>query len=452
MLEMSIDSRSRISIRPGLFALLMLLGALARVAGLPAHGSPDVIVFKIWSYAAAHGDPSRMYGTGNNWGPEFDVADARGEGSVVQYPPLALYIFAASGRLYRAFFPAFPSGLPLTIMLKLTAILASALLTALIWRVVSRRYGETTGRLAAIFYWANPAVILLEGFLGYIDPWFALPAIAAVFAATEGAAVASGVLLAAGLMIKPQAVFAGPAIVMALAAGRPWREWRPLLRAAVSGAATCLALVWPVVHAHAFVNMLFALRGTISDGMLSGDAANLWWIAGDAIRPAARAEIVQMSSLLFAGRKILGHGAGGLVMVTTTWAILVALMLSLMWHARRSMNLLTATGLTALVVHLYVVLGVQVHENHLFLAIPALAIAAALDARYRLFFAALTSIAFLNLNLFFGSGYGYTSALRDHVHLVDLTVVLAAVNVAALAWHFFAFLAVTRECRLLDGR
>jgi hypothetical protein len=85
-------------------------------------------------------------------------------------------------------------------------------------------------------------------------------------------------------------------------------------------------------------------------------------------------------------------------------------------------------------VHAYFTLGVQVHENHLFLAVPLLAVCAAALPHYRLTLAAVSAIAALNLLLFYGIGRGYPLPPR-HWTVIDSTVVLAAFNVLALFWH-----------------
>ena len=84
--------------------------------------------------------------------------------------------------------------------------------------------------------------------------------------------------------------------------------------------------------------------------------------------------------------------------------------------------------------HAYFVLGVQVHENHLYLAIPLLGGAAAVHRELRPVFYGV-SIAFaLNLWLFFGLGRGYPLPSRN-LTIIDSTVWLALANCALLAVH-----------------
>ena len=88
-------------------------------------------------------------------------------------------------------------------------------------------------------------------------------------------------------------------------------------------------------------------------------------------------------------------------------------------------------------------LAVQVHENHLYLAVPLLAAAAAARPRLRPVLYATSAMFALNLCLFFGFGRGFPLPPRN-VTIVDATVLLAVANCAALVWHARRYSA---ECR-----
>jgi hypothetical protein len=99
--------------------------------------------------------------------------------------------------------------------------------------------------------------------------------------------------------------------------------------------------------------------------------------------------------------------------------------------------------LAAFTVHAYSVLALQVHENHLFLALPLLAIVATMRTPYRRVLVAVSAISALNLNLFYGLGDGVGYAIPRSVTGIDATVVLAILNCVALVWHAAIF---RREC------
>jgi hypothetical protein len=110
------------------------------------------------------------------------------------------------------------------------------------------------------------------------------------------------------------------------------------------------------------------------------------------------------------------------------------------WTARgvRDRFLLAGTG--AFLVHAYATLAAQVHENHLFAAIPLLIAPAAARPRLRPVMWTLSVIFALNLNLFYGiSEYIEGWAVPRTLTIIDLSVVLAAVNCAALVWHARVF-------------
>jgi hypothetical protein len=86
-------------------------------------------------------------------------------------------------------------------------------------------------------------------------------------------------------------------------------------------------------------------------------------------------------------------------------------------------------------------LSAQVHENHLWGAVPLLVLAAAGRPAFRSILFLVSAIVALNLNLFYGFGAGY--ALPRTLTVIDATVVLAAINCAALWRHA---LVLKRQC------
>ena len=115
-------------------------------------------------------------------------------------------------------------------------------------------------------------------------------------------------------------------------------------------------------------------------------------------------------------------------------AAVVAAAIWALWRARRSRDLSVMLACAAFIVHAYFVLGVQVHENHLYLAIPLLARRRGGTPRLRPVFSGV-SIAFaLNLWLFFGLGRGFPPPPRN-LTMIDTTVLLAVANCVLLIVH-----------------
>jgi peptidoglycan/LPS O-acetylase OafA/YrhL len=86
--------------------------------------------------------------------------------------------------------------------------------------------------------------------------------------------------------------------------------------------------------------------------------------------------------------------------------------------------------------------GVAVHENHLYLAVPLLAAAAAARPRLRPLLGGVSIVFALNLYLFFGFGRGLPLPPRN-ITIIDATVLVAFANCALFAWHARSF---AREC------
>ena len=75
------------------------------------------------------------------------------------------------------------------------------------------------------------------------------------------------------------------------------------------------------------------------------------------------------------------------------------------------------------------------HENHLYAAVPLLAIASAGRRRYVPLLIVVSAIFTLNLNLFYGISEDIGYALPRTWTIIDATVVLSVINCAALWWH-----------------
>jgi hypothetical protein len=394
-------------------------------------------VWKTWSYGALDAGITTLYGIGGSppvrglvrWGERYTTVD---------YPPVALYELAGAGAMYRAFVPDYHDSRWLNVAMKLPGLLAEALLAWLLWRVWHRTDGQRAAVYATLAVWLNPAMILAGPVLGYLDPLMALPAIAAILAGLEGRAVLAGALFAIACLTKAQAVFIAPVVALAIwNAARSGRVARAV--GGVCGfSAVAAGAVAPYVAAGAGRNMLQGLGSLLRHDMLSADAANLWWVVTYVLRAIyAVADlgrwgawtmtvrilgITQIVKLGYPNPRMLASVA---VVAAAAWAL---------WTVKghRRAALLFACG--AFILHAYFVLGVQVHENHLYVAVPLLGAAAATRPALRPVLFAVSAVFALNLFLFFGIGRGVPLPPR-HLTIVDTTVLLAIANVGLLAWH-----------------
>jgi hypothetical protein len=89
----------------------------------------------------------------------------------------------------------------------------------------------------------------------------------------------------------------------------------------------------------------------------------------------------------------------------------------------------------AFLVHAYATLSAQVHENHLFAAVPLLVLASAGRRAFVPICVGVSAVVALNLNLFYGFGDGIGYALPRNMTVIDVTVILALINCFLLSWH-----------------
>jgi hypothetical protein len=427
-----------------LFAALLGLGLCLRLAALPLPGTGDVLSFKIWSHAASTVGAAQMYGAGGT-PPERRLHAWGGWQTTVDYPPVALYELALVGWAYSTAFPGFPDSALLTAAIKLLPLAAEAAIAWLLFWAVRRVLPDSpaAARFAALAFWLNPAAYLTSPVLGYIDALFALPALGSLVAASYGHPALAGGLLALAVLTKPQAVLLAPVVGLALVGKTQAGRWLEGLRApslaAAAAAVSGGAVLAPVVAAGAWPNFVQAMASFSRHDMLSGQAANLWWVVTYVMRAAyAVTEMGVAGAYLSPVRRPLG--------ITTivqlgypnprlaaTLAVAAAVGWAL-WRGRRVRDLPRLALLGAWSVYAYVMLSVQVHENHFYLMLPPLALAAAALPGWRAPFWVLSGIFALNLNLFYGFGDRVGFALPRMLTGLDATVWLSIANVAVFVW------------------
>jgi len=433
------------AMKPGIaaaaFAAALLVGAALRASVLPIRVQSIDESWRAWSYHAATDGIARTYGTRGHTVRLGDIDVP------VVYPPLALEELGMLGRIYaRARHGRFPDDEWLTVAIKGTIVLFDAALTMVIYRTVRRVSGAAAAQLGAAAYWLNPAVLFATS-LGYLDALIALPATAAVITASFGYAAAAGALLSAAVMTKPQGIFVAPVVVLALwNAGDRDRALARETTAALAAAIVAVALLVPLFVAGTTFYMLRSVAVLAGHNMLSALAFNLWWIVSYLF--AAAASDGGIGAALSAEPSIvtrayaMQHGfpdprvvALLLLMPAVAWAL---------YRARRATDLGVHAALAAFVVVTYFMLSVQVHENHFFLAIPVLTIAALLRPEFAAITVALSVTFALNLYLTYGWAGHTPPTTRLPLAHIDATLIVAVVNCALFAWFGVT---IDRVCR-----
>jgi hypothetical protein len=441
------------------FLTLVVAGILIRAAALPGPGTGDLTIWKVWSFNAARHGIGDLYGVGGTPLERRELEYA-GATATVDYPPLALWELGLAGQMYWMWSGRrFPNATPLNAFVKLPSVAAEIGLTVLLFAVVRARLGVAAARLTAAAYWINPAALFDASILGYLDAQYVLPAIAALAAAVAGWPIAAGALIAASILTKAQGLFIAPAVAAAIwMTSATEQRMARLLAATAGGLAVTIAVVEPVAAAGGWPNMVQALGRLATHDMLSANAANLWWVIGYLLRVRYSVHDLGLWAAITAPARILGiqrvieigypdpRRIGiWLTAAAVVWAL---------WTMRRGRtnsaagrtpypDLWLFAGLAGFLVHAYATLSAQVHENHLFAAVPLLLLAAAGRRGFRPIAVGVSLVVALNLNLFYGFGDGIGYALPRAITIVDLTIIVALFNCFLLSWHAVV---LSRQC------
>jgi hypothetical protein len=378
-------------------------GYMARDADGAWHGDLEHYVY--WTRLVTLGGVQAAYG--GTWPETYAV-----------YPPVTLYAYQVLGAAYEKLEdPTFDAGkaqdsLWLRSGLKAVAMGWHLLAGLAIYALVRNK---PLAGWAAGLYLANPAALYDVAHWGQPDGAHSLFAVLSIGALTAGQDALGWGSMALAALAKPQAWSLLP--LVAIGTLRLRSPLRRLVLDAVVGALVSLLVVLPfIVTGH--VRDLIGLPGTISSVMpvVSADAHNLWWLV---LAPHSEDALTLLDS-----QRVLGpltfRGLAGLLVVA-------ALAASYWLYWTRRAGLAEAAALGALG---WFVFTTQAHENHLFFALPLLALAWPERRTLLTVFGVLSLTLLLNMFLHdelllesLGSGTGERS-----VHL--LRVFNAGLNVA----------------------
>jgi hypothetical protein len=251
------------------------------------------------------------------------------------------------------------------------------------------------------------------------------------------------------MLTKAQGLFIAPAVALAIwTIGAPNTRVRRLLAAAGGGLAVAVAAVAPVVAAGGWPNMLQALGRLAQHDMLSANATNLWWVIGYLLRVRYSMHDMGVWAAVTAPAKILsirrvieiGYPDPRTIGIVLTiaaaaWALWTAYQSAMRNPQPAALDVWLLAGVAAFLVHAYATLAAQVHENHLFAAVPLLVLASAGRRAFLPICIGVSAVVALNLNLFYGFGDGIGYALPRAMTVIDATVIVALVNCFLLSWH-----------------
>ena len=406
----------------------LAFGAAARWFFAPSSGSWDLDYYRVWIETAiargvtgAYGPPLEVSAVdaalgraGPLWAPQAD-----GRIFNIDYPPLAVALWRVS-----AAFVSPADDAAWNVAMKLPAMLgdvAALLLLAFAWP------GGRAGLRAAALYWAIPSSWLSSAALGYLDGAYGPILLVSALAAASGRPIPAGAALALAALIKPTALVASPAILVALA--KP----RRILLAVLGGLAVVAIVMLPFAVEGTAGAAIAQVRKILSQERLSAGYANPWWLAGAALSgQVARVGNVVIAAAPFPARAIA---------LLSLFAVAALITRAL---ARSRGPGATAAACGALFAA-YAVLATSVHVNHPhpvgLMLLAALAVGAAPRR------AALVIVHGYALNILFNEGFGrvagprfgavsHSDAWIDRFRFgtgVDLTLLLAVVHTVALA-------------------
>ena len=409
----------------------LIVGAVIRAVLLPSPGTADVGSWKSWSFQGSR-DTTGLYGVGGT-PPERGLIRWNEIVGTTEYPPLAIYEMSAVGVVYRRIDRTYRDSPALTALIKTPGLIAELafVIVMLTWGVGA--LGAGPARWIALAFWLNPAVILNGSALGYLDAQMAVPAALALLAVASGRPALGGVLAAAAIMTKAQALFVMPVLLLALLRQQRVAFTRATVRFSTAGIVTAIALVLPYVLRGAFWNMVQALGRLGAHDMLSGNALNVWWLITWLVRAVYALELGWFTSFTMPVR-ILGSNRfvelGFPSPKPIGAAIVIGVVVWGFWRLRSTRSSASWFFYAGWIVLAYFMFGAQVHENHAYLAIPCLAVAAGLEARWRTFFWLVSALVAFNMYVFYGLGEGWPPLINRRWTVIDLTVLA---SFAALA-------------------
>jgi len=330
---------------PGSLVVLLLAGALVRLAGLlsPGHGG-DLKAFLQWAEGTARCGLGGYYANGGD----------------SNYPPMLYLLWPLGAAL---------NGAELTFAIRLISVPFDLVLGWLLYDLVARATGrERDGLLAAALYLLNPAVLIVGPIWGQVDGMGALPMVASIVAVARGRPFLAGALAVLAGLVKPQF---GIAAFTLLGLGLFW------LRTPVDRRGFVLLAVGAMV---AFVVVLAPLGlGPLGYlGIMSQTFTRYPYISEFGFNPWGM---------------VFGFGTRDDQWVGVGTGLAIAGIGASLWLLRRRRDLVGLLAASVLVGLAIYYLPTRVHERYLFGALAFLAPLAVLEPRLRWPFAAL-SLAF----------------------------------------------------------
>ncbi|MEX1376384.1 MAG: phospholipid carrier-dependent glycosyltransferase [Eubacteriales bacterium] len=246
------------------FGLLVRAVLAATVAGYPN----DIGCWIGWSSAAADRGIAGLYD-----GTTF-----------IDYPPGYMYILYFVGLLNKI--PLVGQAAAATV--KIPPILADVAMTMIIYKVAKEKLSEKAALLLSSLYFLSPAIITDSSAWGQIDSILAIMGVLFIMfmhKKDKKSFILAGVMLGAGVLIKPQMLFFAPLYILGsfhlLKDDNSIESWKKIIFGVIAGIAAFIILTLPLIIGYGAKFVIDLMINIVSSyGSVSLNAANLWALLG----------------------------------------------------------------------------------------------------------------------------------------------------------------------------
>lgn len=363
-------------------ALVLLLSlSLRLILALTPGYEADVRDFAVWSWKAANMGIEKIYLWVDGVWP-------------TNYPPFLAYILRAVGLFFqRAISPDFlyPGEEINPIhryLLRLPVIFADLLTALLIFRAAHKRKGFRLSLLVTISYLFNPAILFNSTYWGLMDAIHSLLTLLSITLLDEGRIAWSWASMTLATQTKPQAYIFFPLVL--ILTGRKF-GWQPVAKGGLAALVTFLVIISPFLYHGTTDSLLRTYFETVaSQGYLSLNAHNLWWLLSGGDGWIKDTEIPQLFSSL--GVTFLTYRAIGLL-------LLGMFTLLALYRLYNNQDMDTVYETAAFLGFAFFMLPTQMHENYMFAVLPLLCVASSTDRYLTLIYTMLSLTFFSNMVL-----------------------------------------------------
>ena len=416
-------------------ALAFAVGTLLRLYFISSHGSWDTEYWKAWASETANAGVTQAYG-GPDSVPPGDFfpqllaekprheVSFRGREFPIDYPPLGLAAWGQSWRFFTSKPRPYRGPAAENLAVKFPAVLGDLLaVIVLIWAF---RGDPRVAFSLGVLYWIFPVTWVSSAVLGFFDG-FVPPFLLVSLLLIPTSPFLAGAVFAVTCLIKPTAAVVLPVLFLVL----PKSAWPKLT---FGGAIVTTLVLLPYAMAGTLQTAIIHVFRLFSQDRISGGYANPWWVIGHA--SMVFSEKAEWADPIDYVRRdvfdlplgLIGFLAAGLV---AFWVLFVA---------RRIRAPRSAVYVSALLLFIWGVLTIGVHDNHnhpLFLLLVATGLQTPFLRRFA--FAAATStllgsVCLHGLGRFYGVEWRAVLPLADAVARLrmafgfDLTLLLSVVN------------------------